>query len=975
MDKICVCYQSGKISSRNIPFKKTAVCALLCLSPAVLAQSVNIDGGQTITVPGNQTSPWTMTGSLTVGNTSLGSLTISSGGTVSNTYGSIGNAAGSTGVVEVTGSGSSWTNFGNLVVGDGDSGTLNIINGGTVTNSIGFIGGQTAGGNGIVTVDGTGSKWTNSDLYVGYFGSGTLAITNSGTVNNAYGYIGRYTGSSGAVTVDGAGTSWTNSGHIYVGDYGDGTLAITNGAQVSNERVYIGYQSSGFGTVTVDGADSTLTNRTILSVGFSGSGMLAITNGAQVSNASGYIGQSTGGSGTVTVDGTGSSWTNSYDLFVGHNGNGSGTLAITNGGQVSSTYGYIGLGTSNSGTVTVNGAGSSWINSDVLAVGNRGSGALTISDYGLVSAGDVYIALDSTASGSLDVTSGGILQALSLNAGDGSVAATFDSGTLRALADNQSFITGFAVGELVINVGGLVLDDQGFAVATDSSAFTGIGGLNKIGSGTFTLNGHNTYGGVTTVASGTLQAGIANALSPTSAVVVNVGGVLDANGLDQTIASLSNKGSVVVGSNTAAGAVGSTLTVSSNYTGNNGLLTLRTVLGDSSSLTDRLVIQGNATGQTGVRVINAGGVGADTTGDGILIIQVDGTSAANAFTLSAPVTAGIYEYQLNNGSGAQAQNWYLQSHRFTSSEDTVLYNPNIGSYLGNQYAAATLFNHNILDRRDSTRSPDQTLWVRSHFNRMQTDILGGRQEATIKTGVLQIGADLIQRDNLIAGVYAGYGYSDINNKSKQTGTKADGRVNGYQVGIYGSLLPQGNTGLYADAWAYHAWYDNKLSGAAQYRSTQYDSTGYAVSGEVGYGFELLSQEGGRAWVVEPHAQLIYTHIDADNFYDSHGTRYTDNQASGVQSRLGARLYGQNAPGRYGVSPFIEANWLHNNMSNRIRMNGDVAGSRIGRNVGEVKVGLQGLVTERLSVWGHVGAQSGSQSFERYELQAGLGWQW
>ena len=42
----------------------------------------------------------------------------------------------------------------------------------------------------------------------------------------------------------------------------------------------------------------------------------------------------------VTVDGAGSTWTNSGILYVGNYG--SGTLIITDGGTVSSGYGYIG---------------------------------------------------------------------------------------------------------------------------------------------------------------------------------------------------------------------------------------------------------------------------------------------------------------------------------------------------------------------------------------------------------------------------------------------------------------------------------------------------------------------------------------------------------------------------------------------------------------------------------------------------------
>ena len=63
----------------------------------------------------------------------------------------------------------------------------------------------------------------------------------------------------------------------------------------------------------------------------------------------------------VTVSGTGSTWTNSSALYVGYSG--SGTLNITDGGAVSSTYGYIGYNSGSTGAVTVDGTGSTWTNS------------------------------------------------------------------------------------------------------------------------------------------------------------------------------------------------------------------------------------------------------------------------------------------------------------------------------------------------------------------------------------------------------------------------------------------------------------------------------------------------------------------------------------------------------------------------------------------------------------------------------------
>ncbi|MFL9584254.1 autotransporter domain-containing protein [Stenotrophomonas sp. AB1(2024)] len=118
-------------------------------------------------------------------------------------------------------------------------------------------------------------------------------------------------------------------------------------------------------------------------------------------------------------------------------------------------------------------------------------------------------------------------------------------------------------------------------------------------------------------------------------------------------------------SNGSTGA-GDAFTIAGNYTGNGGALYLDTVLGADDSASDRLVISnGVAAGTTGVGILNAGGAGAETVADGILVVQaINGASTgANAFALYAPVAAGAFEYFLFKGgvSAGSGENWYLRS--------------------------------------------------------------------------------------------------------------------------------------------------------------------------------------------------------------------------------------------------------------------------------------------------------------------------
>lgn len=66
-------------------------------------------------------------------------------------------------------------------------------------------------------------------------------------------------------------------------------------------------------------------------------------------------------------------------------------------------------------------------------------------------------------------------------------------------------------------------------------------------------------------------------------------------------------------------------------------------------MSDDLVVSGHqATGTTGVTVTNAGGTGAETTGNGVEVVKaINGATTAGAFTLDNPdLRAGDFNYRL-----------------------------------------------------------------------------------------------------------------------------------------------------------------------------------------------------------------------------------------------------------------------------------------------------------------------------------------
>ena len=270
-----------------------------------------------------------------------------------------------------------------------------------------------------------------------------------------------------------------------------------------------------------------------------------------------------------------------------------------------------------------------------------------------------------------------------------------------------------------------------------SARITGVGEVNHFGSGTTTLTGANTYQGPTHVANGTLRAGVENTLSARSDYRVDNGAQLDLNGYSQTLNSLELAGTATLSSPSRVKAAFSptTLTINGDYTGNNGLLALRTVLGDDLSPTDKLVVKGDTHGTTRVSVSNAGGSGAPTI-EGIRIVDVEGASNGT-FVKEGRIVAGAYDYDIVKRDN---QNWSLTSVALPgpvpptppgnpkepvepmppTAEGPHQYRPETGSYLANTLAANTLFTTRLHDRLGETQYTDAltgeqkvtSLWMR-----------------------------------------------------------------------------------------------------------------------------------------------------------------------------------------------------------------------------------------------------------------------
>ncbi len=286
-------------------------------------------------------STWNISNNLYTGYSGIGTLNITNRGSVkigsasSDIYGNafIGSNTGSTGAMNVSGIGSTLMCSQQLCVGtSGGSGKLTISKGGRVSNTVGTIGNH-ALSSGTVTVD--NGTWTNSStLDIGYFGFGSLNIVNGGHVSNTNGRIGYSTnyptGFADTVTVNNS--TWTNTGTLTIGSpTGVGILNITNGGNVTSVNSSIDSSCSLYAdyglmsAVTVDNATWTDSG----SITVDDYAILKIVNGGKVNCCT-----TTGSNGTAIVSGKDTTWTVSDRITLDQNLN----IFITNGGTIAAKY-------------------------------------------------------------------------------------------------------------------------------------------------------------------------------------------------------------------------------------------------------------------------------------------------------------------------------------------------------------------------------------------------------------------------------------------------------------------------------------------------------------------------------------------------------------------------------------------------------------------------------------------------------------
>ncbi len=574
---------------------------------------------------------------------------------------------------------------------------------------------------GAITTFGDGSSGMESDT------SGDV-LTNAGSIStsgaNAYGLLANGGGAGNTLTNDGTITTTgtnahgivsndatpgviTNTGSIAahgagaLGAYIDRSVTLVNaaGATISSDRDNA-IDANGGGTfnnagtisggnvgLSLVGGNATIVNSGAISgsanVGISTSGPYAISivNTGAISGGNGVAVSTDTGTNRFEMDGgtvTGLiRQGNGIDTFVMNNGT---VDAIDQGGQAPNftmNGGRVIGGLTNGGAVTIAG-------------GRIGSVSMTAAQNAFSMSGGQVDTDVIAGAGATAFTLGGGSIGGSVQLGDGANAITVTGG---AIAGGLSSGNGSAQFKWLDGgaISGPVTFGAGSATALLSNlGDTQLGGVTRFDGGTgldsLTLNHVQTGAssrfidwenvsltngsGLTLDATGLIlgdagaQTGILT-IDTSSRLLLNSAGISSiAPAVAGAMVTVRNAGTIDL---TGGAGTGATLTVQGNYVGQGGHLLLQSQLAGSASPSGKLVIeQGAASGATLVGIVNAGGMGALTQNDGILVVQTlqGATTTATAFSLAEPVKAGAYSYLLVRGGAdpSAANNWYLKSN-------------------------------------------------------------------------------------------------------------------------------------------------------------------------------------------------------------------------------------------------------------------------------------------------------------------------
>lgn len=486
--------------------------------------------------------------------------------------------------------------------GAGGASGANLAGGTSAGGGGGGGGATTVGSNAAGGTGGTGGAGATSPLTgllttYGVGGNGGSILQPDGA-NGANGSANTGSGGSG-----GGGSRWFagtggagGSGLVvirYIGAAAGSGGAVSSGSGTATGYTLHSFTTVGTSTLTLNPLAVTLSGN----ISGTGSAIMNASGGTMtMSGTNTYTGSTNVTAGTVVVSGGGLSSVTRVNVSSGASYN----VSVSNSVGSIAGAGVINIGTGYTFTAGADNT-STTFSGCISGAGNftkSGSGILTLSGT-------------NNATGSTNVTSGTLEVTGYLS---DSTAVNVSSGASYNVSSSDT--VGSIAGAGTINLANtrLLVSGGDGTSTTFSGVMAGLGSLRKIGFGTLSLTGANSYSGNTTIGVGTLMIGNGTAngsINGDSNIIIN-GAVLALNRSDSiTFANnISSTGGITISQNNNV-----ELTGNASYTGNTSL-----------------------SGGTLTYTNNVGPASANFTGTGSLVIQPS-TSFSSAYNFSANVAS------------------------------------------------------------------------------------------------------------------------------------------------------------------------------------------------------------------------------------------------------------------------------------------------------------------------------------------------
>ena len=494
----------------------------------------------------------------------------------------------------------------------------------------------------------------------------------------------------------------------------------------------------------------------------------------------------------------------------------------------------------------------------------------------------------------------------------------------------------------------------------------------------------------------------------------------------------------------SSGNYGAAVVTNGNYTASNSTITLNTYLDAGGTTvanqgTNRILINGNASGQTTLVVNNNGGPGASTdlngdglnsAGEGISVVQVSGSSTANTFQLKGDyIAVGPYQYRLYayqpgqsnasqrlvDGSGSSHWDYRLQNgsgsqptptptptptpapDRGGSGGDTATVRPavvpQVPSYLSASTAMLSYGLRSLGTLHDRLGEVHQYNDSQAgDAGEMYARIFGGNYQYSSDRPLDQYGYRFDQDDRGIQiggnwlktgsdtstfrfGLYGSIGTSRITPKAIE-GTSAM-RMSASSVAATGTYVH--SSGFYLDGVVARSYYDTSVDTA--YRGHDMaDMKTHAWTYSLESGYPFVFANGLR---LEPQAQVVYQSLHTNAFGDSDGLVITPENTGAWIGRVGANL-GKTfvTDGGQRWTPWLRANYLWSSSSrSAVTMSSEewgVSGSFATGTWGQawqLGVGVTGALARNVAVYVGADYQGNVGSAGEKGWNANLGLRW